>query len=1189
MIVKTIAENTKEKGELISINDYKEVPPAIMSFIQILLGLKLQINELIMQGLTSDDISINRKALKANWFFNGINNHVNVDNFTKNIMPFVSINTRSSIIRKLSHSLNGFEGKAEAFFNTFVELYGLEESLPILTACSQPFIQNKIFEYKIELPSKDINVLFKKYPNLVIQYLHLGTKNNLCNNKDRQIIQVQIHDYDSFILKLIKHYPKDFIELYKRTPEKTLKLGNKLSNLFIRNSKYELLDNPNVFLKLMSLKVVNRGLDKISFANMITNLFPKDESDFNLTNMLRCCKFYKKDNVVDLLRNKYKEIYNNDLLDNKLCLESVQFFKMLSYQDKEAMIRSFLKKNENNSHFVNTYKYYLPPMETLPRLKKQIEMTASAEERAELIGQMIISCSLYKSKHDLLDVIDFYNKNHKNERNLVLVKFFQYLKQEFDLKSLNPHHWGILNEIIFHAYVKKELFNSYVDLVEFILEACLFNVITHDKDNNILLDKILNIMVELKMEQFSTFNILIDTKLEKEYMEKFFEKVPLKYPEDHDIWKIEHDRLTLALNFAKSINNYNNRNHCTKPKRKFSKKNVAGNESIGEKKIKIENYPWIIKLAEEFFPAKQKQSSIKRNILMKIIKRNAPDLYEEKMNALVRIRSVESGEALTLLKKNPKRILDNWLDYLVEARKKLSLGNKAAKRFVTEVKWYQDIPIKFIDKCLAELKEEGSFQVLAILLESSVFEKIIVPYVPVNNHIDLNESNVKENYELTKSIIKALKYANPPISLNVVASFCKADYALLAEDTISKTVHYVPAHTVVNFAMKFVDGTTFMKKQSLRLIQKVATKSELRDFLEEQLKKESNQSVRQLMAKMILNLFIRSPNPYNWKLMKSCIDQINIDDQVMEIFSDLGEIDSNFLPAYIDAYINRIESDFNDDNLNSRVKCILLLIENLDSRIINLISEELSERIVKKYFFDADSMEISRATQNFAIRLYLLQSGEKFEYRLNIIIQILKGIMENFNMPHPKKPRFYAANYTIQQFFNDMLVEISCSNNDKKLEIIESMLKVLNSTLSTWQEPWTHLSLNFYREYLLSNSPTNFGSRCAKRIFDLMSDFSRSEFIINEIAKCLEDIIDKKIYRHMKNPDLKLSVIEGIIKEDNYYANLVGIKLLDYNEVNMYDSRYDSLIKIVSKNQNTVIQCSLYQHLNKIASNYNEM
>ncbi|XP_011502143.1 PREDICTED: uncharacterized protein LOC105365626 [Ceratosolen solmsi marchali] len=1192
LAVKTIAENTKGKGELLSTNDYKEISPAMTSLIQILVGLKLKINALIIQGLTSDDLNITRKALKATWFFNGMNDHVNPKYFVTNIMPFVSVNTRLCIIKKLSYALNGFEKKAEAFFNAFVELYGFEVCLSILKACSQSFIYDKILDHKIKFSVKEIRALFKKYPNLVIQYLQFGNTNNLENENNSYGFRVQIHEYDSFISQLLKNYPQIFIKLYSRTPEKVLKLENKLSTLFVKNLKQDLVQNPNVFLKLMPLKIVRKHLDETSFAIMISNLFPTNESDFNLKNILKYCKFDEEDNVVSLLKNTYKVLYNKSLFENKLCLESLEFLKMLPNEDKSNLIRNFLEKYNDNAEFMSLYKYYLPPDEVLSILKNKIKSTANAEERAELIGHMIISCSLYHSKKDLLEVLKFYNKNHKNEKNLVLVRFFQYLKQEFDLKSLNSEQWSILNDIIFYAYVKKELFNSYVSLVEHVLEACLYNIIMYEKDNKLLLDKIFNVIVEHKMEQFCTFNILRGTEFERECIEKCFSSIPLKYPENHSIWEIQHDRLSLALNFVKTIDNYNKRNYQVK-KRGSSKKTSLCNDDIHENKLKIKNYSWIVKLSKEYFYMSDNQASVKRNTLIKIVKANAPDLYEEIMDKIVNIRSIESGEAIALLKKDYRKILDNWSEYLTEARKKLYLGNKAAKRFIVATKWYQDIPVKFIDKCMAELYEEGSFSVLALLLEGHVFEKIIIPYIPINNKIDLNANDAKINYEITKSIIKAMKYINPVVSFSTLALFCKDDYALLTEDTIFKVAQYVPAYKVLEFAQEFINCSTPMKKQSFRLIERVATKTELRNFLKDRLKLETNHSVRLLIAKMIFNLFTKLPNVHNWKLMEMCIDELSIDQQAIEMFSDFARIDPNYLPMYIDAYMNKIESEFNDNESNldfsSRVKYILLLIDNLDLRIMNLLSEELCEKIVRKYFFDPDSMEISRAVQNFSIRLYLLQSGENLEYRLNVIIQILKNIMKNFNTPHPKKPRFYAANYTIQQFFNDMLLEISCNDNNKKLEIVERMLKVLNSNLSSWQEPTTYLSLNLYKEYLLANSPSDFGVRCAKRIYDIMGDFSRSESIINEITKCLEDFIDNKIYKEIKGPQLRICIIEGMLKEDNYYANLVGIKLLDCNEVNMYDERYDRILKTLKQKENIVIQCNLYQHMNKISAQYNEI
>ena len=1182
-IIRRILENTKEQGDLSEATEFRDIPAAITPLTRTIVGVELKLKDLVVDGLRSDDYAVVDRALSADWFFDGAT--VSAGAIKKVIMPFVSLRTRGKIIKKLSASLIGHEKKAEGLFRDFVKMYGVEQSLPILIAGSEDFIFREILANKIVLPLKLVRRLYVRYPNVVVKYLQLGNKNNLDNAEDRKVHEININDYDTFLPRLIYNHSKDFVDLYKITPEKQLQLGSTWTEHFLRNSKDVLIREPCIFLKLMPLKAVSKALRKEEFDTMLENLFPGDMKDFDLNEMLDYLEFYPADEKLHLLKTKFEKIYHKNLLDEAAFVKSPKLLKILPANERQTYVRRLLESTDKNSAMFDILMSHLSPIEALPYFKEKM-MEKSMEDRIDLFGHMLECCHINNSYEGVLNVVQYYKSKHKNEQNTVLCSFLEQLIQNFDLKRFGENHWAELKSIINHAYIKNELFVSHVQLIEALLES-LLNYEMQKTDNTFNTEKVIDLIIDCKFTMSSTnWNVLKDQReKEKECIEKFFQLIPLKYPEEHVYWQDKNNRIYFALTILKTVDDYNERNRLSKAPKKLKRRTGIRDTPVTEWKINIEDYPWILKLTEEFFSKCAIGFVNRKTRLMQLLEKNAPDFYEAKMDKYCPIRNIESGEALRLLRHNPRKIFENWKGYLTDARKQLNLSkSKAARRFVAATRWHQEIPIRFVEKCLQEIGESGSIEVLGILLEPEEFEKIVAGLPTSLDEVD--EKEAKKRYETTKSIIKAARFVNPPVTLDVLEPYCSGDYSSMVDGTLASIAYRTPVNRVMDFARKLVNKPVSTRKIGVRLLQRAATKPQLNEFLKESWSHESNQSMCQLEARMIFDAFVKSPNESNWALMRNCINGLSIvDKSALERLSDVAEVDTKYLSNYVDEYLKKIEALSNKGlDSTSRANLVCLIIEALTSKLTECLTDDTCSMILRRYFFDADSIEISRAAQNFAIRSYLLPAEEKFDIRLKSIMDTLTTVMERFDAPHPKKPRFYAANYTIHEFFGDVLTEIACGNcnRERSLTIIDSMLKVFTSILSPWQEPLSYISLNMFKEYLQADSPRDFGVRCARKVSKLVEDFSANEAIIYDVAKILDDFMYSKIYRELKNPELRLSVIEGLIEGDDFYGAVISTKLLNHNEVENYDERYEGMIKALRQKQNSSVQYNLYKHLNRI-------
>ncbi|KAJ8675101.1 hypothetical protein QAD02_010887 [Eretmocerus hayati] len=1174
LIAKSIVESAKEKGELRENEEFAAVPSYFSPWIRIVVGAELKISDYIIDGLNSSRTDVMKKALKADWFFE--NSELTPEFFVTNIIPSISSKTRNRLIKKLSNHLKDNEDKAERLFKILTDLYGIESSSIILTHCSENFVIESIVKYKIKLSLKDIESLYAVHPEIVIRYLQLGIHNKE-HDEIFQEHEIILHDYDAFLPKLLKKHPQKFAEFYRVTPEKIIKLSNSLALVFLKNLKHDLVKEPNIFLKLLPLKIISRRLSRAEFEEMFENMLPKEIEEFGIDQMLDLLEFYQHDKF-QLLQSKYLKVYNDELLQNKTVSESMKFIKILPAETRENYVKSLLEKHKKSDSY-GLYVSYLPPKESMECLKNRFIAASNAEARAEIVHRMIMSCSLHESKEDLLRALQYYHEKHISEENPVFCSFLQSLMSEFDLKSLDQENFSALLEIIDHAHVKKDLFKSHISLVESVLIALLENAVSQD-ENESLLDNMTDKIIECKVENLgSNWNIFKHSRdLEKKFLEKFFHQLPCKYPRDHRIWKKSDDRLALCLSVVKSINDYNIRHAGLKKK---SRKVLSTDLQSPDVKIKIEDYPWFMCLTDEFFHHSENESSIRRTRLLQLIQKNAPEFYEAKLNEHMVIRNIDTGEALALLKQKPKKILLHWPEYLTEAREKLQNGSKAARRFIAATKWHTEISSKFIERCLVELEKPGSFLVLGILVEGDAFESLVATYAPVEGALESTKTDARERFETIGLILRAMQYTDPPVSLEALSSFCQGDYVSLAEGPIFSIASRVPADKVIEAAEKMLQNPEVsVRKIAIRLMAKVATRPQLKDLLET-LKSDTEPKIRRIASKMVFKLMLES----NWELVKQCIDGLTLQDSTsLEMFADVESVGVNYLSSYVEEYLNKIETLYKVGlSHNMRTKCVCLLFEGFDAKLMNHLSEETATMMLKKYFFDTDSLEISRVVQNFAVRVYLIPSGVKFEARLKTILDLFTRVLRRCDTPHPKKARFYPANYTTQQFFNDCLTEISCCNSFKhKMDVVENLLKLFASATSPWKEPRSYITLSLYKEYLRIKMPRDFGIRCAKQVPSLIEHFIVSESVINDVAECVEDMLLTKIYKNIKYPDKKLSVIEGMIAADDYYGSLMGAKLLNANEVEDYDERYDAIIKSLRMKQNKAIQYNLYKHLNTI-------
>lgn len=350
-LVREIVVVCQETGKFIEVIESREIPAAILPLVRVMVGNELKLCEAVVEALKSSDSPVVNKALRAKWFFDGSNDFINVRHFTTDILPFVSLRTRLEIIKILSRSLRGAEGKAEQFFNAFLELYDLEQSLAFLPYCREEFIFRTILKYKIFLTIRMLNFTFQRYPALAIRYLHLGNRDNKDNVEARKIHSIHLPAYKSFLPKLIRHHVHEYIVLRKCLAETyknyDMKLGRKRIIYLIKNATDLVKNKPQLFIHLHGsvLKFLHYNFTREEFEELYGNLHPDEDYHFDFMRMLSYLKYYPKEKRLQLMMNKFKQVYGKPLLgNNKSQINMHSVYLMTTTEQFERIYKSYFPK-----------------------------------------------------------------------------------------------------------------------------------------------------------------------------------------------------------------------------------------------------------------------------------------------------------------------------------------------------------------------------------------------------------------------------------------------------------------------------------------------------------------------------------------------------------------------------------------------------------------------------------------------------------------------------------------------------------------------------------------------------------------------------------------------------------------------------------------------------------------------------
>ncbi|KAK0072785.1 hypothetical protein PV326_014113, partial [Microctonus aethiopoides] len=806
---------------------------------------------------------------------------------------------------------------------------------------------------------------------------------------------------------------------------------------------------PNKFVSIMNLKSITSKLTKEQFKLLLRNLFLINKSNkylkFSFMEMYKYLEYYPSDEKVSLILSTYEEVYNSSFLDRDDLIRS-EVLNLLSPEDRVKVARKKLEKDPSWYRFYpysETWRCYLSISESIPMIKNQISKTNAEDLKLDLFKYMIHSCKINNDEDALLKVLEYIETRHQNERGDVLLRVFEKLLDEFQTHKLSIHHWKVLDNIIQLLHIKNELKLKYNIAEKLIIAKIHFNLV-----NKLSITETIKFLFHFKTTNECSggnWNILEDyPEYHRKCLEEFINILSSSSLEDNS--KIE-----LINSFLCAINKFNERMSCNKNENKL---------------MKVENYSWLLaEISQLVNNDDDKVFTLRENL-----RKHNLNLYYDWVKEKHQIININSEKEFNEWIKNPEKMKIHWEKFSTECKK--LIHRKYIRRFIKKCRWYQNLPIKFAEKCFKDLTENRNTQaliVLALLYEGPVFERIINLFLPTSSSIDVQSESAKKNYSILESIPRALSFVNPPVSLDVTLKFCQKNIIHMAGNWIKVLALQTPVDKLIPFTIKLMDQPVSISQHFIKIFLTTANKNELaHSVLMNLWRSEIHFTIRTLVLDKIFDLFVTYPSHKTWLLLNECLDRLTGDDeeQLLTIFC-LSKIPNEYIGDYVRKLFT-ILTKFqrsNDEIDPEFIWSHIVRLLQLESNIAVLFPEEFHQEILKTYFTNMSlPSRVSNAAQYYLINAYINPSMEKLESRLSFYSELFIDILKHqWDIPDPLEPNVFPANYMVDTLMIDILCHIE-DNNIRK-QFIDVTLNSFRSVLSPLQAPLFYSYYTFVSLY----------------------------------------------------------------------------------------------------------------------------
>ncbi|XP_020710319.2 uncharacterized protein LOC110117222 [Athalia rosae] len=1123
-VVKKMASDSK--GDRVIPED---IPEVLMPLVRVEMAKLLRQYEGIIEALKSEDLAVVRRALKATWFFEYLNEketETSCRYFLKNLTAEMSLFARSRVIKKFAIHMRDVRIGAE-FFNEIYETYGANQAVPMLLACDEDFTFETINEKNIVLPTWVVRKIYRKYPSLVIEYLKLGEPRD--EENVRNIRGIDINNYKEFLPTLAKDRFDDFMAVYDSHGGMDLKLDEKTSNKFVETRLNLIAANPAKYLNLAPLKIVTEKLSDEDFKGMFKKLFPPHRDDFAYDYLYGTLKYYKsEENGAPLILDIFRELYGEDLLSGKF-LTSPNFVRTLPASARVRYARSMLKRDKFWYYWDRHYSWrcYLPTSESVPLIIGEIARTPNRSKRIGLEEQLFFTCEVNGDEKALLRVLNYLYDNHRDDDYTLKI-----VCSSCDATKLGPAHWKVFEKSF-------ELLKNRGDCERVEITKALETAFHYCSSNDLPYDEYVEIFVNLRIERgWEGWNVLKKfMNLEKKFLELFVKFISTRRPFAEK--KSREREFDVVRGLATSLWDFNERH-----------------KSSLSKKLSVEEYPWLMKNMENFFIVDDNEAYRESERLFFVrCRRQEPGLYDYWIRKHENFWLLGAQVILDVLYKEPKRVSKNWRECLKEVRD-TKRQKHVVEIFLRRSKWHENLPINFFNELIAaHLFPEtrlSSLKMLALLTDGVTYGKIIEAFIYRGNKND------------TIDAASNLAKVNPPVGFEIISKIFDADYfgtTLRFSESVCRGLRVAKVASLAKILTTRSEKVS--KKHGIRLGGSVAPLEVQYESLASMCKIETDVSIRRILFYTIRDLFRAQPDPRSWKLFENCIEKLGAADdvEIFKNFDTLSWVPNDYVFPYVRTVLNAVESGrarSEDPKFFGEIICGF--VKSIDDKIAELLPEEYLGDLIRRYLFvfEYDS-RIAEAATELTVSRYILTSikNDRLTTRLKFFGDHLRrSVKKYWDTPGPSNRQFYPMNFMVNRFFQTICGGVTERTD---VRIYEELLKNFLSVLEPHQDASSYLQLVFSVGFHGSETSTDFGRKISGKIREAMDIFSPEYAVV--VAAKFADFMKTRAFSDPETGDETIfTIAENFLAEGSVPCAMIAANMLFATKSKKLHRRHVDLI-----------------------------
>lgn len=1218
LLTRRISENLKGNLDeadklLLSLSDS---PDFYSKRTRLELANALQRPAFVLEALRSEDKVLIERALQFSWIFSGPTSILTLNgnnDLVQSVFPSISFSCRKQLIHRLS-KYGKDEKRLESVYRAIEEKYGIALAIPLLPACSEPFIQDMLMtNNKVQLSSRQLQQILERYPSLAVAYLEKFYGQLW---KERESNKYLINNtYRVALSRLVKLLPDQFMNLFEKygdlVPE--LCLGPRLTKVLLGNKDYleRILGNGSKYARVLHQQETMKRLDTEKFRRFFTSLLPSSITSFQVTfeigqqgyrgerdSLFVWLKKFPKEKRFEVLSQSFEEVYQKKLLDFPEFVTS-RLIQLLTAEERDKWVDTRLSLPDGHSQFLyhsvgftpictkSFWEAFRATSQSIPTLKGLLATEADMHRRSDLISNLVLSCSINNDVEALKDICQHVVTRFRNDNIIVRTSFLNALVARFDIMNMDDNLWGGLdtpiNELLQISFINNEFSQSGVHILR-ILERSIY----HHLLKNLPVESQIQNYIKIQTRSYcwgESWNILIKyPDLEKKCLTLFAENLPQVYPTGGPF--PSNSSLTAGIiSMAESISGYNRRH----PKDKIS--------SL--------DFTWLASRLHEILVDSVDERNKTRLVIAFQRDPRARDKYFPvliKSNPLPTI-------LLHFLRTSPELIASDAEHILPFILRTGDLSSYAVFLKALQYQGHTTISDNFLRAALDIIEDDEeilrlrihAMKIIPSLMTTDKFLNLARKYYPEGTQVDTGANDVERTYEMTKAVAYALKNVEQPSkALPVLFEFCKGDYLKLIIGSIYSLCYHSPEKEAIVFLKELVNRPVSVKKHAIRLMTTITNKQNIIRVLKELWETEKNSSIRNILFHKIFQVFLFESSEENWALLNTAIQGLSQADHLtlgsLGSLNTVEHIPDKFLTKYFQCcwqVVDELEKPRGPE-VNWALANICQGIANCQR--ISLVDTSFLRGILDKYLFvipcdqNLDSHVVYLAIKYL---LYHRNDGKEVDLILDCVQKRLTG-QSQWNKPDENIITLYPCKQALSTFIEQLCIEsFKCPGNLRDDERAKKLMETLVNKLSEVISPaeifidrlFLQFSVIFHSgpEVKVADDLIEIGKKVGLLVDELIKDFEAQVIgIISETLKRFLSLCYK--YRLTTNEGKIIHVIDGILKSTgSINTQIMAIQVLSstYPKPHTYEYEYNKLIGELRQIQNKTVQIFVNYRLNQ--------